>query len=231
MLSGRHRREARSGPVSVAFRRLGARLVASRRCRIGGCASTVPASTTDLDLLRLQGSTVTDHGDHLVVRTEANPTFWWGNFVLVPTAARSDEVDRWTARFEEEFPDAHHRAIGFAQPGGDTEAWAASGWDVEGDVDLATTSVPVAADAPDGIRLAGARRPTTTGSSRRRSAAATPRRRTATAASSSSADGSLPSAASSSPDGPGGSGRSTVTGSWRGSASCGSATWPATRRS
>lgn len=112
-----------------------------------------PGLVTDLDLLRLQGGAVTDHGDHLVVRTESNPTFWWGNFVLVPTAARSDEVDRWTARFEEEFPDAHHRAIGFALPGGDTEAWAASGWDVEGDVDLATTSVPRTADAPDGIRL------------------------------------------------------------------------------
>ena len=61
-----------------------------------------PGLTTDLDLLRLQGSTVTEHGDHLVVRTEATPTFWWGNFLLGPSAARSDEVQRWTARFEEE---------------------------------------------------------------------------------------------------------------------------------
>ncbi len=190
-----------------------------------------PGLVTDLDMLRLQGSTVTDHGDHLVVRTESNPTFWWGNFLLVPTPARSSEVDRWVARFEAEFPDAEHRAIGFALPGGDTEAWAALGWDVEGDVDLATTEVPAAADAPDGIRTRaarGRRRLGAVGAGRRR---ATPRRRTARAASSSSADGSLPSAASSSPDAPGGSGRSTVTASWRGSASCGSATWPATRTS
>jgi ribosomal protein S18 acetylase RimI-like enzyme len=112
-----------------------------------------PGLTTDLDLLRLQGSTVTDHGDHLVVRTPANPTFWWGNFVLVPTAARAGEVDRWIARFEEELPDAQHRAVAFALDGGDTDAWAARGWEVEGDVDLATTAVPVAGDAPDGIRL------------------------------------------------------------------------------
>jgi len=111
-----------------------------------------PGLTTDLDLLRLQGGAVTDHGDHLVVRTEANPTFWWGNYVLVPTAARADEVDHWVARFEEEFPDAHHRAVGFAQPGGDTDAWAERGWEVEGDVDLATTEVPVGGDVPDGIR-------------------------------------------------------------------------------
>ncbi|GAA2747701.1 hypothetical protein GCM10009868_38250 [Terrabacter aerolatus] len=112
-----------------------------------------PGLTTDLDLLRLQGATVTDHGDHLVVRTETNPTFWWGNFVLVPTEARAAEVDRWVARFEEELPDAGHRAVGFALPGGDTDAWAARGWDVEVDVDLATTSVPAPADAPDGILL------------------------------------------------------------------------------
>ena len=113
-----------------------------------------PGLTTDLDLLRLQGSTVTDHGDHLVVRTEANPTFWWGNFLLVPTAARSDEVERWTLRFEDELPGTHHRAIAFTQDGGDTDAWAAQGWDVEVDVDLATTSVPSGGDVPNGIRLA-----------------------------------------------------------------------------
>ncbi|WP_374967906.1 GNAT family N-acetyltransferase [Terrabacter sp. BE26] len=112
-----------------------------------------PGLTTDLDLLRLSGSTVTDHGDHLVIRTEANPTFWWGNFVLVPTAPRADEVDRWVARFEEEFPEAGHRAVGFALPGGGTQAWAELGWEVEGDVDLATTGLPVGTKVPDGIQV------------------------------------------------------------------------------
>ena len=36
---------------------------------------TSPGLVTDLALLELQGSTVTDRGDHLVVRTDANPTF------------------------------------------------------------------------------------------------------------------------------------------------------------
>lgn len=130
----------------MAFRRLGLGVRHDRGMRIDS-----PGLVTDLELLRLQGSTVTDHGDHLVVRTEANPTFWWGNFVLVLGEARSAEVDRWVARFEEEFPDAQHRAVGFAQPGGDTDAWAARGWQVESDVDLATTAVPTATDAPDGV--------------------------------------------------------------------------------
>jgi len=110
-----------------------------------------PGLTTDLDLLRLQGSTVTDHGDHLVIRTEANPTFWWGNFVLVGTEPRAGEVDRWVARFEEELPEARHRAIAFALDGGDTGAWTARGWEVDVDVDLATTELPVCAEVAPGI--------------------------------------------------------------------------------
>lgn len=112
-----------------------------------------PGLMTDLDLLRLQGSAVTDHGDHLVVRTEANPTFWWGNFVLVQGPPRPEEVDRWVARFEEELPEARHRAVAFGAEGGDAGGWAERGWDVEVDVDLATTSVPVSGDVPDGIRV------------------------------------------------------------------------------
>jgi len=112
-----------------------------------------PGLTTDLALLRAQGSTITDHGDHVVVRTDANPSYWWGNYVLVPTQARADEVDRWTARFEEEFPDAHHRAVGFALSGGDTEAWAEQGWTIDAVIDLATTSLPAEAEVSDGIRL------------------------------------------------------------------------------
>ena len=133
---------------NVASRRLGLGVRHDRGMRIDS-----PGLVTDLELLRLQGGAVTDHGDHLVVRTEANPTFWWGNFVLVLGEPRSAEVDRWVARFEEEFPDAQHRAVGFAHDGGDTDAWAARGWEVEGDVDLATTVLPTAADAPDGIGL------------------------------------------------------------------------------
>ena len=116
---------------------------------------TSPGLVTDLALLELQGSTVTDHGDHLVVRTDANPTFWWGNFVLVAGPARAADLDHWVATFEREHPDAAHRAIAFTEVGGDTGTWAERGWDVEVDVDLATTRVPAGGDVPDGILLRG----------------------------------------------------------------------------
>ncbi len=48
------------------------------------------AFRADLALLELGGSEVDDRGDHLVVRTEANPNFYWGSFFLLaaPTAGR-----------------------------------------------------------------------------------------------------------------------------------------------
>ena len=67
---------------------------------------------TDLALLRAGGSTVEDRGDHLVVRSPHNPTFWWGNFVLLDAPAPAGRVDHWLEIFAREFPDAAHVAIG-----------------------------------------------------------------------------------------------------------------------
>jgi ribosomal protein S18 acetylase RimI-like enzyme len=114
-----------------------------------------PGLRTDLDLLLLQGSAVVDAGDHLVVRTESNPTFWWGNFLLVSGEARAAEIEHWTSRFEHEFPTSTHRAIGFTRAGGDLDAWRAAGWDVEVHVDLAMQALPVSGNARDGIHLDG----------------------------------------------------------------------------
>src|SRR4051812_44031226 len=71
------------------------------------------ATHTDLALLERSGSVVTDHGTHIVVRTADNPTFWWGNFLLLPTPpATTDEAQGWLATFEREFPEARHRTFG-----------------------------------------------------------------------------------------------------------------------
>jgi ribosomal protein S18 acetylase RimI-like enzyme len=68
---------------------------------------------TDLALLRLGGSEVTDHGDHLVVRSRHNPAFWWGNFLLLATVPTGAETDLWLERFAAEFPEASHLTLGF----------------------------------------------------------------------------------------------------------------------
>lgn len=75
---------------------------------------------TDLALLRYGGSEVEDRGDHLVVRSPDNPTFWWGNFVLLdrPPEPGPEAAQRWLDVFADAFPDAAHLAIGVDGAGG-----------------------------------------------------------------------------------------------------------------
>ncbi len=67
---------------------------------------------TDLTVRRLAGSEIVDHDDHLVVRTLANPEFYWGNFILVGSPLVPGDAERWLAVFSSEFPEARHMAIG-----------------------------------------------------------------------------------------------------------------------
>jgi RimJ/RimL family protein N-acetyltransferase len=66
---------------------------------------------TDLIFARFDGE-VHDRGDHLLVRTPGNPTFWWGNFLLFDHAPREGELGDWLAAFERALPAADHRAFG-----------------------------------------------------------------------------------------------------------------------
>jgi len=75
---------------------------------------------TDLMLRTIAGSTLTDHGSHLVVRTPANPGFWWGNFVLFKGPPQDGDAQSWARTFSEEFPRAAHLALGVDSIDGDT---------------------------------------------------------------------------------------------------------------
>lgn len=66
---------------------------------------------TDLMIRVLEGSQVEDRGDCLVIRTPRNPTYWWGNFLLLAAPAPG-QAARWVAKFAAEFPAASHVAIG-----------------------------------------------------------------------------------------------------------------------
>jgi ribosomal protein S18 acetylase RimI-like enzyme len=94
---------------------------------------------TDLALLQRTGSEVEDLGTHLVIRTPANPTFYWGNFLLLaqpPVPGGEKEV---VGVFHSEFPDAAHVAIGIdaTEDPGDMQAWR----DAAMEVDVATVLV------------------------------------------------------------------------------------------
>ncbi len=77
---------------------------------------------TDLMLRRAGRSAVTDHGDHLLVRTPTNPGYYWGNFLLV--GAEPAQAARWLSVFTTAFPQAGHVAIGLDGTSWDESATA-----------------------------------------------------------------------------------------------------------
>jgi ribosomal protein S18 acetylase RimI-like enzyme len=74
---------------------------------------------TELALRALSGSVVEDRGDHLVVRTPDNPTFWWGTcLVLDRPPADVGSARRWLSTFERELPGTTHRTFWVDGPDG-----------------------------------------------------------------------------------------------------------------
>lgn len=99
---------------------------------------------TDLMLRRLGGSQVSDRGSHLVVRTPANPVYWWGNFLLLRERPAAGEWPGWVAEFQREFPEADHVALGLDTADGmveDAGGLADLGLDVLVDTVLAASSL------------------------------------------------------------------------------------------
>ena len=118
---------------------------------------------TDIAVLVGSGSAVEEHADHLVVRTPANPTYAWGNFVMVIDPATVDDAARWEAVFASCFPDAGHRAVGLPVPPADVPAWQAAGMEIEREDVLSATSHWSGARSPRGTPC-GRWPATTTGS-------------------------------------------------------------------
>ena len=67
---------------------------------------------TDLMLLELQGSVIEQRAGYQVIRTSANPTFHWGNFLLLDRPPAAGTVSSWMSTFAREFPGAEHVALG-----------------------------------------------------------------------------------------------------------------------
>jgi ribosomal protein S18 acetylase RimI-like enzyme len=100
-----------------------------------------PGWHTDFVLHRF-GALLLERPDCLVVRTPANPGFYWGNALLLPQLPADDALAHWLGRFREEIgapqPQSRHVAIGVdADPGGPAAAlaralpsWTAAGFEV-----------------------------------------------------------------------------------------------------
>jgi RimJ/RimL family protein N-acetyltransferase len=90
---------------------------------------------TDL-ILHACGGQVRERDDCIVICTSANPSFYWGNFLLLPQAPRDGDLVHWQLRFEQEVgalqPQARHRTFGInaAPAGEDLPSWLAAGYEL-----------------------------------------------------------------------------------------------------
>jgi ribosomal protein S18 acetylase RimI-like enzyme len=75
---------------------------------------------TDLAIRRLGGSTVEPREGLVVVKTESNPGFWWGNFILLSQPVAPGSCRALRDIFEADFPGADHMAIGIDGTDGET---------------------------------------------------------------------------------------------------------------
>lgn len=111
---------------------------------------------TDLALLEQSGSEIESHSDHVVARTPDNPTFHWGNFLLLDRAPTAQEVPRWVELFVTAFPQATHRAIGVDDPTGTTDDLAPladAGFAIEASTVLTARRVTLPTRVATGVEI------------------------------------------------------------------------------
>jgi GNAT superfamily N-acetyltransferase len=112
-----------------------------------------PGWATDIAIHELSGATVTDFGDHLVVRTPQNPLFHWGNCILVLDDLLVDDAPRWLATFRQQFPSADWISIGLVTMPADDSAWLEARMRLEHDEVLTTRVLPRLTDLPAGYEV------------------------------------------------------------------------------
>lgn len=109
---------------------------------------------TDLRLLELTGSEIEDRGTHLVVRTPANPSYFWGNFILLARPPFPGGEREVIGAFHTEFPQAEHVSIGVDGTTDLTEAlqpFVAAGLEVDSGTVLTTGALVAPRPVADGV--------------------------------------------------------------------------------
>lgn len=112
-----------------------------------------PGWATDLAVLELTGSTIEERGDHLLVRTENNPCYHWGNCLFVTAENAVADAGRWVQTFRSAFPKATWITIGLIRMPDDQDPWVAQGLAVELDDVLTTRVLPRQTPLPHGYTM------------------------------------------------------------------------------
>lgn len=97
--------------------------------------------STDLMVLQAEGSSIVDHGEHLIIQTAQEPDYWWGNFVLV---AGPDHIEQGLEAFRREFPNAHHTAVGVDGTDGELVSPMVEALGLEPEVSVVLTAATLA---------------------------------------------------------------------------------------
>jgi RimJ/RimL family protein N-acetyltransferase len=100
------------------------------------------------------GAQVIERDDCIVLRTPDNPTYYWGNCLILPAAPRDGDIVHWLARFDLEIaqqqPESRHIAIGVdaAALPNPLPSWRAAGVDEFDDMAVLALEAAGLIDAP-----------------------------------------------------------------------------------
>ena len=100
------------------------------------------------------GAEIAERDDCIVLRSPANPTYFWGNCLILPAAPRDEDLPRWLARFDEEIAskqsESTHLAFGVnaATLTDFLPAWCAAGIDEFHDIAVLTLAADALAPRP-----------------------------------------------------------------------------------
>lgn len=111
---------------------------------------------TDLRLLEMTGSDIEDRGTHLVIRTPSNPTYFWGNFLLLKQRPFPGGEREVIGAFHTEFPEAEHVSIGIDgtddQAGqGQLQGFADAGMEIDIGTVLTASALVAPRPVADGV--------------------------------------------------------------------------------
>ncbi len=94
------------------------------------------AYQTDVWILGFEGR-VEDRGDYIVAESADNPTYCWGNLLIMREAPQTGDMERWTRLFDEEFSgrtEVKHQTLAWDSPEGnegDTAPFVAAGFEIQ----------------------------------------------------------------------------------------------------
>jgi ribosomal protein S18 acetylase RimI-like enzyme len=104
---------------------------------------------TDLALLVAQGSSVEQRDGYLVLRTPANPSYHWGNCLILDDAPRAGSLAAWAEVFLREHPGARHLALGIDADLVEVDPAEAAGLGIDVEHDTVLTARRLTAPGPE----------------------------------------------------------------------------------